>query len=219
MVRNSYQTNNPERGFADTNGNRIFVPIFDNTGPADPDDLRGFRPMKPKNCIQWDWFLPMQSSGGPFPQMARKIDTKLSNALAFLFEGPTGDPLNVLAFRNLKRGVAFDLPSGTSVATKFCLKPIALRPEEPDALWYYILREAQGNGGNTLGRIGSVIVCAVFAGLLKGDPLSWATLEPCWKPSDDPLLRVGEDDVDDPKWTLASVIRLAGLKADGVGFA
>ncbi len=213
MVRNSYQTNNPVRGF----GN--FAAIFDNSGNPDPDDLRGFRPMKPENSIQWDWFLPMQSSGGPFPQMARKIDTKLSNALAFLFEGAPGDPLNVLAFRNLKRGLAFGLPSGTSIAKKYCLKPIALKPEEPDALWYYILREAQGNGGNTMGRVGSAIVCATFAGLLKGDPNSWINMEPCWVPEDDPLLKPDEDNVDDKSWTLASIIRLAGLKADGIGFA
>ncbi|WP_300031172.1 heme peroxidase family protein [uncultured Roseobacter sp.] len=214
MVRNGYQTNHPERGFG------VNVPIFDNTGGGDPDDLRGFRPMKPENCIQWDWFLQMTSSApGIFPQMARKIDTKLSNALAFLFEGTPGDPGNVLAFRNLKRGVSFDLPSGTSVARKFCVPEISLRPEEPDALWYYILREAQGNGGNTLGRVGSVIVCSVFAGLLKGDPRSWVSLDPCWSPSDDPLLKDGEDNVDDAAWTLASIIRIAGIKADGVGLA
>ena len=212
MVRNAYQTNNPVRGFQN------FAPIFDNTPGTDGDDLRGFRPMLPENCIQWDWFLHMESSGGPFPQMARKIDTKLSNALSFLFEGMTGDPGNVLAFRNLKRGVAFDLPSGTSIAQKFCLKPLSLRPEEPDSLWYYILREAQGNGGNTLGRVGSMIVCSVFAGLLKSDPQSWFSLRPCWTPSDDPLLRDGDDNRDDASWTLASIIRLAGLKADGIGF-
>lgn len=213
MVRNAYQTNNPVRGF----GNH--AAIFDNSGAVNPDDLRGFRPMLAENCIQWDWFLPMTTSSGPFPQMARKIDTKLANALAFLHEGPAGDPLNVLAFRNLKRGITFGLPSGTDVARKFCLKPLSLKKGEPDSLWYYVLREAQGNGGGTLGRVGSIIVCAVFAGLLKGDPCSYFTMEPCWTPNDDPLLKDGVDNVDDPKWTLASVIRLAGLKADGIGFA
>lgn len=212
MVRNAYQTNNPERGF----GN--FAPIFDHSGGGTPDDLRGFQPMKSKNCIQWDWFLPMQSSRGPFPQMARKIDTKLSNALAFLPIRPVGDQLNVLAFRNLKRGLSFGLPSGTSIAKKYCLKPLKLSKDEPDALWYYILREAQGNGGNTLGRVGSVIVCSVFAGLLKGDPCSWISMQPCWTPNDDPLLFDGQDNKDDPSWTLASIIRLAGIKADGIGF-
>lgn len=212
MVRNAYQTNFPVRGFGQ------FAPIFDNSGAGTGDDLRGFRPMEPRNCIQWDWFLPM---GGPepFPQMARKIDTKLANALAFLHEGPVGDPLNVLAFRNLKRGHTFALPKGTAMARKFCLKPLSLKEYEPDALWYYVLREAQGNGGNTLGRLGSTIVCSVFAGLLKGDPCSWLNLDPCWRPDHDPLLHAGEDNSDDKDWKLSSIIRLAGLKADGIGFA
>ncbi|MGI9485384.1 MAG: peroxidase family protein [Geminicoccaceae bacterium] len=216
MVRNSYQTNFPERGFGS------FAPIFDNTGAQDPDDLRGFRPMKLENMIQWDWFLPMTTSSGQFPQMARKIDTKLANALSFLHEGGVGDPMNVLAFRNLKRSWTFGLPSGTDVAKKWCLNPLKLQNDEPDSLWYYILREAQGNGGNTMGRVGSVIVSSVFAGLLKGDPHSWINTEPCWNPDDDPLLVSEGDEADnrddpDGKWTLASIIRIAGIKADGIG--
>jgi hypothetical protein len=114
LVRNSYQTNHPVRGF----GN--FAPIFDVSAGSEPDDLRGFRPMQPRNFIQWDWFLDMTSSGGPFPQQARKINTKLSNALVNLAEDPS-DPTsnqNVLAFRNLMRGSSFGLPSGTCVAKK-----------------------------------------------------------------------------------------------------
>lgn len=38
---------------------------------------------------------PMTSSQGPFPQKARKSETKLSNALANLHEGPAGDPLRL----------------------------------------------------------------------------------------------------------------------------
>ena len=124
----------------------------------------------------------------------------------------------MLAFRNLKRGIAFGLPAGTDVARKFCVKPVHLKAGEPDALWFYILREAEANGGNGLGRVGSIIVAAVFAGLLKGDPHSWIKLDPCWTPKDDPLLRDGDDNRDDADWTLASIIRLAGLKADGIGF-
>lgn len=216
MVRNSYQTNNPHRGF----GN--FAPIFDNTGgagPGGPDDLRGFRPMQKENVIQWDWFLQMTSSAGPFPQMARKIDTKLANALVHLHEGAPGEAENVLAFRNLKRGVNLGLPSGANVARKFCLKPISLTKDEPESLWYYILKEAEKlpgkNGGQMLGRVGSTIVCSVFAGLLKGDPCSFFNTDPCWHPNDDPLLRAGVDNVDDSDWTFAAVIRLSGLPVDG----
>jgi hypothetical protein len=212
MVRNSYQTNDPHRGFNN------FAAIFDNTGAVDPDDLRGFRPMKKENVIQWDWFLPMTTSQGPFPQLARKIDTKLANALAHLHEGSAGAPENVLAFRNLKRGVMMGLPSGLAMADKLCIKKATLQEGEPESLWFYLLKEAElvpgNNRGQMLGRMGSVIVCAVFAGLLKGDPCSYLNVDPCWTPNDDPLLRSSEDNVDDDSWTLASIIRLSGLPVD-----
>jgi len=214
MVRNSYQTNHPERGFGQ------FVPIFDNNpGTSDPDDLRGFRPMTAANSIQWDWFLDMTSSGGPFPQLARKIDTKLANALFALHEGPPGDKLNILAYRNLKRGWALGLPSGSSIAEKLNIKIAPLRAKDIDALWYYVLREAEASSGPGMGRLGSTILSAVFAGLLKGDPHAWINVKPGWSPSKDPLLKSGikGDNRDDKNWTLASIIRLAGLKADGVG--
>ncbi|MCH9651544.1 MAG: peroxidase [Deltaproteobacteria bacterium] len=207
LVRNSYQTNGPVRGF----GN--FAPIFDNSGTPSPDDLRGFRPMEARNYIQWDWFLQMTSSEGPFPQLGRKIDTKLSNALGNLPIGPVGARMNVLAFRNLQRGWTFGLPSGSDVARKLCLEPIDI-PQDHDALWFYILKEAEtlpgGNGGQMLGRVGSVIVCSTFAGLLLGDPHSYFNVEPCWTPDDDSLL-MEDDKVDAGDWTLASIIRLSGL--------
>lgn len=204
MVRNAYQTNFPHRGFSE------FAPIFDNSGSADPDDLRGFRPLKKENYLQWDWFLPMTSARPPFPQPARKIDTKLSNALAALHEDAAGSPLNVLAFRNLMRGFRFDLPSGTAVAEHLCIDPVKVAPEH-DSLWFYILKESEEiESGERLGRIGSYIVCATFAGLLKGDPSSYINVKPCWTPDDDPLLE--ENDKQDEKdWTLASIIRLSGL--------
>lgn len=210
MVRNSYRTNGQHRDIQD------FVPIFDNDGTKNPDDLRGFRPMSKENTIQWDWFLEMSTSGGPFPQRARKIDTKLSNALTALHEGAPGSTMNILAWRNLVRSWRFELPSGTDVAKKFCLEPTKIDADR-DALWYYILQEAENlpgaNQGQMLGSVGSIIVCATFAGLLKGDPNSWLNLEPCWTPDDDPLLEV-EDKVDADAWTLASIIRLSGLPVD-----
>ncbi len=213
LVRNSYQTNQPFRGFG------VHVPIFDNV-PGSNDDLRGFRPLHRGNVVQWDWFLDM-ASPDPFPQPARRIDTRLSNALAFLREGPSGDPLNVLAYRNLRRGLAFDLPAGTRVAEKFCVKPVDPGDDGLDALWFYILREAEtlpgANAGQMLGRVGSLILCATFAGLLKGDPASFVNVQPCWNPDADGLLRPGTDNRDsaDGDWTLAAIIRLAGLPVRG----
>jgi len=221
MVRNSYQTNHPHHGFGK------FKPIFDTSGapgnPGSRNDLSGFRPMKLDNTIQWDWFLHMMSSGGPFPQMARKIDTKLANALSFLREG--GGAMNVLGFRNLLRGVRMELPSGTSVAKKWCIKPIKIDSEH-DALWFYILKEAGAlpgvNRGQMLGAVGSTIVCATFAGLLKGDPNSWLNIAPCWTPDDDPLLE-GSDNrdnsvADNQDWGLSAIIRLSGLPVDAGDF-
>ena len=216
MVRNSYQTNHPHRGF----GN--FAPIFDRTAGSDPDDLRGFRPMQADNMLQWDWFLDMDSSAGPFPQMARKIDTKLCNALSFLHESDDDSRLNILAWRNMLRGVHFGLPSGSDIARKFCMTPLSSIEDASDSLWFYILKEAESlpgsNGGNMLGRIGSIIVCATFAGLLAGDPNSYFNIEPCWTPDDSPLLEA-DDNRDPGDWTLASIIRLSGLPVSAADFA
>lgn len=221
MVRNEYQTN--ERRGLDQ-----FVPLFDRDGG---DDLLGRRPMRPDNVIQWSWLLKMglPRARHRFPQRARKIDTKLVDALARV---PVGDGhSNVLAYRNLKRGWSFGLPAGSAVAESLRaldIAPLQLEPGEPDALWYYILREAEAapDAGNRLGPVGSAIVCAVFASLLASDPDSFINCKTPWNPNDDRLLVPGEDNIDGVKareedadtersWTLASIIRIAGLPIDG----
>ena len=215
MVRNSYQTNSSsDAGF------RIFIPLFDGSGNT--DDLRGFRPLDKRRLVQWDWFLEMGNLLEEFPQRARKIDTKLSNALAEL---PPEDPeksdsiMNVLAARNLIRGVRLQLPSGPDVARKLGLEPIPLGEEEPLSLWYYILKEAEESDDGRLGPLGSIILCSVFAGFLKGDPTSWVNVEPTWTPDQDPLLTDKDGnfkkDGENGAWTLASIIRLSGLPVSG----
>ena len=217
MVRNSYQTNHPLRGFGD------FTPIFDNSGAEDSDDLSGFRFMKLKNYIQWDWFLPMGNTSAKFPQVARKIDTKLANALAHVPGGSVGSNMTILAFRNLMRGRRLGLPAGTAVARKFGAEPLEI-PQNRDSLWFYILKEAEEmtrvHGGQTLGPVGSIIVCATIAGLLKGDPSSYFNIEPCWIPDNDPLLKAADrrDSGDEARWSLASIIRLSGLPVSAEDF-
>ena len=206
MVRNSYQTNDPHRHFG------VFAPIFDHsTNDPTVDDLSGFRPLTANNYVQWDWFLDMSSSSGPFPQRARKIDTKLSNALTVLREEKeAGSRMNILAFRNLVRSATFDLPAGSDVARQLGLNPIEIDPDH-DILWYYILKEAEAQQqGEKLGEVGSTIVCATFAGLLLGDPFSYFSMNPNWTPDEDPLLKDRNDNRDDANWTLASIIRLSG---------
>lgn len=215
MVRESYQTNNC-RGF------REFVKIFSDS----EEDLRGSKRITEANYIQWDWFLQMESSGEPFPQLSGALDTKISPGLFVLPGRPVPNPVpldRILPFRNLKRGVRFDLPSGKTVARRLGLTPIEDIPDSKDALWFYILSEADGN---KLGPVGSVIVCATFAGLLLGDPSSYLSRNPLWQPGNDPLL-VGHgynrdiqgaeaaEDPDHLSWSLGSIIRIAGLPVSG----
>ena len=208
MVRKSYQTN-----ISDVAGLGKFISLFGQPEDEDDeDDLRGLRPLDKRRLVQWDWFLKMETSSDPFPQHARKIDTKLSKALMHLPE-TSSNIASVLAARNLVRGVRMELPSGPDVARKLGLNPIGLEASEPQSLWYYILKEAEKEGnGNKLGSLGSLILCAVFAGLLKGDATSWVNMEPGWTPDRDPLLKDDDrKDGQDGEWTLASIIRLSGL--------
>ncbi len=213
MARKDYQTNEA-RLTGTENGDRF--PLFNFSDKE--QDLSGFRPLAAKRLIQWNWFLEMKPDAGTgFPQPADPIDTKLSDALSKLPDGG-GDPhsiLSVLAARNLVRGVRMKLPSGPDVARKLGFQPIKISKKEPRALWYYILKEAETlsdtkTAGFKLGQVGSTIVCATFAGLLKGDQRSWINIQPTWTPDRDPLL--DHDYNKDPgDWTLASIIRMSGL--------
>ncbi|MBS8228539.1 peroxidase family protein [Vannielia litorea] len=217
MVRNGYQTN-----FTHNALDR--VPLFNNTtsGPgADEPDLRGFGPRSPVTTVQWDWFFDMGNEADFFPQMARKIDTKLANALLFLGEDD-GDPASVankLAARNLIRGVMMELPSGPDMAAKLNVPvTVTLSDGEPAALWYYILKEAEGQGGARLGRLGSTIVSAVFAGLLKGDPKAYVNVDPGWSPEAELAsgMLTGDDKQDNPDWGLQAILRISGQPVSGV---
>lgn len=230
MVRNAYQTN----GFSSGDNDRApfeagfgkFLTIFDR---LDARDLRGERPLTLRTLVEWDWFVTLRTSAADiFPQHARKIDTKLANALVHLVAGPPLAPgenpklMNVLAARNLMRGVSMKLPSGPDVAKALGISKAILAPGEPESLWFYVLKEAEvEGGGDRLGQVGSIIVAATFAGLLTGDPLSWVNQDPAWTPDRDPLLKNTAADVFDPddpdnadhprSWTLSSIIRLSGL--------
>ena len=218
LVRDSYNTN-ISKGFADADA----ITIFSRTDPH----LGGFRRLMRERAVEWDWFLPMGSPAAKFPQRARKFDTKLSNALRHMREekGHEGDDAfvaNVLAARNILRGIRMELPSGTDVAKALNVAPIELEEDEPDALWFYILKEAEQGGGEHLGTVGSIIVAATFAGLLLGDKLSFFNIEPGWTPETDPLLARLDAERgltgDEGKWTLASIIRLSGMPVSAAEF-
>lgn len=124
----------------------------------------------------------------PIFNRARKIDSVLANGLEFLpgFSGMMAE----LASRNLRRGLAFGLPSGQALASAFGITPMTtaqmtaglpaseltilsknggiLLSKSP--LWYYVLREAAVVSlGEKLGPLGARVVTRTFVRMLKRD--------------------------------------------------
>ena len=174
QIRPSYDLN------ATVKDRPIFLP-GDEVGEF--DDLRGFRPLPPKWAIDWTLFL---SIDGSTPQPSRRIDARLAAGL-FDLPGLAPDQPQSLAERNLRRGQAFELPSGQAVAKHLGVKPRSgaeLGAPEPTPLWFYILKESElDTGGQLLGRVGARIVAEVLLGLLKADPKSWVNIDPTWSPA------------------------------------
>ena len=133
-------------------------------------------------------------TGVPVPvhNKARRIDSFMANGLESL-PGFTG-LMAILATRNLRRGLAFGLPSGQGMANAFGITPLTtaeltqgLPASEVNVLnssaglllkktplWYYVLREAAVlGGGNQLGPVGGRIVAETFVRILKRDPTSY----------------------------------------------
>ncbi len=129
-------------------------------------------------------------TGSALPVQASKtIDTSLSPTLGNL-PGLPSPIFSELAVRNLKRGLAFGLPSGQCVARRLGISRLSeaellsnttndeesllrsnnnlLLKETP--LWYYILKEAEiRENGQRLGSTGSWIVVETFARILFDD--------------------------------------------------
>ena len=209
MVRPGYQTNNPFLGFG------VEKPIFKNT-PGQLD-LKGGRRLIKENIVQWDWFVQLPSSSGPFPQLSRKIDTKLSASVFKVPAGPGGGS-NPLAFLNLIRAWRMEVPSGTAVAKVMGLTPHVINTQAEDALWHYVLKEAQDligiNAGTMLGKVGGRIVAEVFAGLLYGDPLSFISCDPAWTPLEVANLLGDTGPINGGDWEFADIIHLSGMPKD-----
>jgi hypothetical protein len=133
-------------------------------------------------------------TGVPVPvhNKARRIDSFMAIGLETLpgFAGL----MAILATRNLRRGLAFGLPSGQGMANAFGIAPMSaadlisgLPAAEVNVLnshagvllaktplWYYVLREAAVlGGGNQLGPVGARIVAETFVRMLKRDASSY----------------------------------------------
>jgi hypothetical protein len=177
----------PQRGL-------VGIPTF----VDDPDvagafgHLGGFRRLPEFWTMDWGRFVKI---GNSTPQLSRKINTKLTKPLQLLPPG-LGTPRRELAVLNLLRGKARSLPSGQSVAKKMGIPPLTAQQlglsafvpnvltsaqaaalSEDTPLWYYILKEAE-----IAPQGGARIVAEVLIGLLDGDPTSYLSVEPTWKP-------------------------------------
>jgi hypothetical protein len=164
------------------NAQKQNIDLFEPPEPA----LSAFKPLPPEFVVDWKYFFPIDGSK---PQPSRLIDTKLTEEVFQLpfIQSDTGE--DSLVFRNLLRGQSFGLPSGEAVACALGVDP--LTPQqlgiskfglEQSPLWYYILKEAELSREDQLGPVGGRIVAEVLIGLLKGDPMSFLAVAPCWKP-------------------------------------
>ncbi len=157
-------------------------------------DCAGTCPVRHDRVIDWAYFFDLDAQHPP--QASKRIDTRLAHALINLpisVVGETAMPEeHSLAYRDLERGRALDLPAGEAVAEAMGVEPLSRnelgltvdgwRGETP--LWYYILKEAEVRyNGERLGEVGGRIVTEVLLGLMGGDPTSYLQAESDWQPT------------------------------------
>jgi hypothetical protein len=181
-----------------------------------------------QSLIEWDRF---DNKGSSDPtHFACKIDTHLAPPILDLvnegnnLSGSIQILIKHLAQRNLVRGYLLHMPTGQAVAEAMGVTPLSeaeLRKDNSTAmnivldqvgfiektpLWYYLLKEAEVRAnGNTLGQVGSRIVCETIIGLLLFDRDSYL-YQRGWDPADGVLLDNG-----DPIVTIRDFFKFAGV--------
>lgn len=184
------ELDDPNSGIVDrlpTNWIADFRRLFDFTEAGRPD------------------LAPPAATGG---NVTKRIDTLLVNPLTQLPAGTFGgrgtqfpEIHRNLAFRNLTRANMVELASGQQMARLFRVEPLtseqilrgnqgvsldSLTDQQKSTvtsttpLWFYILREAEFNGGR-LGAVGGRIVAEVFHRSIEGSRIS-IVREPSWRP-------------------------------------
>lgn len=135
--------------------------------------------------------------------------------------------LRHLARRNLLRGYLLSIPTGQAMAAEMGVVPLSedeLRRNNSGSinaaleagdflqhtpLWYYVLKEAEVRAnGNSLGELGSRIVCETIIGLLRSDPGSYLNRPGGWDPSKGVKLPNG-----DPIVTIRDFLSFTGVPA------
>ena len=235
MVRATYDYN---RNFGRPGNVTPFNLLFAFTGNGEPKPfpLPGWTEVLPFNwIIEWDRFIDKGSSVAD--HFARKIDTRLALPLKDMANMGNDKTLELriklilknLARRNLLRGYLLSIPTGQSVAQAMGIAPLTtdeLRQGNSDSLnailddennkflertplWYYVLKEAEVRAnGNSLGELGSRIVCETIIGQLLNDPDSYLNQKGGWNPSKGAKFTNG-----DPIVTIGDFIRFTGIPA------
>ena len=177
-------------------------------------DCAGTRPVPHDRVVDWAFFFTVDSKR--LPQASKRIDTMLAHSLIDLPTSVVGDTeipeQHSLAYRDLVRGEALDLPSGEAIARVMGVEPLSKdevglstmgwKSETP--LWYYILKEAEvRQRGERLGEVGGRIVAEVLLGLIDGDPNSYRNAETEWRP-ELPSAQAGH-------FTIVDLLRCAGV--------
>jgi len=154
-----------------------------------PPRLSSFEPV-PADRVVKDWTKFFETGPGS-KNLAAPIDTRVSKEV-YKLPFATGDQA-ILPLRNLLRGdLTFALPSGEAAADYLGVARIPesdsrirfVRMEaqlEETPLWYYILAEAENNGGVMTG-VGGRIVALTLIRMLHNDPDSYIHAEG-WKPT------------------------------------
>jgi hypothetical protein len=144
--------------------------------------------------LDWSYFFTVDSAHPPQP--SKRIDTRIAHSLIDLPTSVVGET-NIpeehsIAYRDLERGRALDLPSGEALARVMGIEPLKkeelgldsfhMHGETP--LWYYILREAEvRHNGEQLGEVGGRIVAEVLISLINADSTSYRNTPDTWKPT------------------------------------
>jgi hypothetical protein len=177
-------------------------------------DCAGTCPVPHDRVIEWSYFFQLNDQRPP--QASKRIDTILAHALIDLPKSVVGDTeipeQHSLAYRDLERGEALNLPSGEAVARAMGIEPLSrdeaglqtLGWQGETPLWYYILREAEvRHDGEYLGEVGGRIVAEVLLGLIDLDSTSYRNAESGWTPTL-PSAQAGN-------FTIADLLRFAGV--------
>jgi hypothetical protein len=157
-------------------------------------ECAGTCPVSHDRVVDWRYFFRVDNNF--LPQPSKKIDVSLAHSLIDLPQSVVGETeipeQHSLAYRDLERGLALDLPSGEAVSRAMDVEPLTedevglaktgYHGETP--LFYYILKEAEvRTGGERLGDVGGRIVAEVLLGLIDGDPTSYRNAESEWRPT------------------------------------